>query len=230
MESFKEVYNDLKDDNMHLIYNYINKDLVIKKSDGYIYFRQVIGPKFVTVCRLVEQKAIDRLIKVHSRLIKEGYQHNFYIIGDGPEKDKLKEMIKHEQVENTFQLLGKKENPYPYIKNADYFCLLSYFEGYGMVLEEAKILNKKIIITDTAARECIQNYEYCSIVDNNEKAIYDVLKDCIFNKNDREKQEVIPDSTEEHDRQIQFEKAEEFEELRKILEENREKEKERFER
>lgn len=181
MQNFQDLYNDMNTENMHVIYNYIDKDLVIKKSEGYIYFSQVIGPKFVTVCRLVEAKAIDRLIRVHSRLIKEGYNHNFYIVGDGPEKEKLSSLVEKENVKKTFNLLGKKENPYPYIKNADYFCLLSYFEGYGMVLEEAKILNKKIIITDTAARECLEGYKKSIIFDNSEEGIYNGLLKIIKN-------------------------------------------------
>lgn len=52
---------------------------------------------------------------------------------------------------------------------ADYFCLFSYFEGYGMVLEEAKILNKPILITDTAAREAIIDYPNSSIFPNTEE-------------------------------------------------------------
>lgn len=128
------------------------------------------------MCRLVEQKAIDRLIVVHSKLIKQGYKHKIFIIGDGPEKEILQSIIQKKQVADTFVLMGKKENPYPYIKEADYFCLLSYFEGYGMVLEEAKILNKNVIITNTAAREAIEGYSRGIILDNNEKSIYNGLE------------------------------------------------------
>ena len=132
---------------------------------------------FVTVARLVPQKALDRLIKIHYNLIKNlGHKHNFYIIGDGPEKEKLEKMIKKYNVENSFFLLGKKENPYPYIKNADYFCLLSQFEGYGMVLEEAKILNKPIIITNTAAREAVEEYKNAIILENETKQIYEGIE------------------------------------------------------
>ena len=87
-------------------------------------------------------------------------------------------------------LLGKKENPYPYIKNATYFCLLSKFEGYGMVIEEAKILNKPIIITDTAAREALANYKNSEILDNTEEGIYDGLKKAIENKPQESETEV----------------------------------------
>ena len=148
---------------------------------------------FVTVARLVEQKGIDRLIDVHTKLIRNGKKHRFYVIGDGPLREKLEEKIKKNKVEDSFFLLGKRENPYPYIKKADYFCLLSQFEGYPMVLLEAKLLNKKILITDTAAREVVQNYEKATIVENSEKGIYNGLQKIINqnkNKRKREKEEI----------------------------------------
>lgn len=179
MKKFQEVYDNIDMQNMQVIYNYIDSSLIIEKSKKSVDLGQVNGRIFITVCRLVEQKGIDRLIRIHSRLIKDGYYHTFYIIGDGPERDKLKKIIKEENIEDTFILLGKKENPYPYIRLADYFCLLSYFEGYGMVLEEAKILNKRIIITDTAARECVQQYKNCVVLENNEEGIYNGLLEII---------------------------------------------------
>ena len=75
--------------------------------------------------------------------------------------------------------MGKRENPYPYIKRADYFALLSRFEGYGMVIDEAKILNKKVIITDTAAKEAVKGYNKKIILQNTEEAIYEGLKQII---------------------------------------------------
>lgn len=185
MKKFKKQYPDLRNSYLEpikedVIYNYINPEIVKEKANQNIdmnFDNSKIN--FVTVARLVPQKAIDRLISIHSKLIKSGYEHNFYVIGDGPERKKLEELVNKENVKNTFHLLGKKENPYPYIKNADYFCLLSEFEGYGMVLEEAKILGKKIIITDTAAREAVKNYERATIVDNNYKSIYNELRKVI---------------------------------------------------
>ena len=178
---FEKLYKDNMVEKM-VIYNYIDKDKVIEKSNEELH-EEFNGNNinFVTVARLVEQKAIDRLINVHDRLVKEGIFHNFYIIGDGPEKEKLEKMINNKNIQETFKLLGQKENPYPYVKQADYFCLMSYFEGYGMALEEAKILNKKILITDTAAREAVKNYKYASIFENSEEGIYEGLKSIIQN-------------------------------------------------
>lgn len=201
MKKFKEVYKDnirkecLESVKKEIIYNYIDMKKVLEKSNESceIEFDKTTL-NFVTIARLVPQKAIDRLIKIHSKLIKEDLKHNLYVIGDGPEKERLEKMIKQENVESTFYLLGKKENPYPYIKNANYFCLLSNFEGYGMVLEEAKILNKPIIITDTAAREAVKKYDNSVVLDNNENAIYNGLRKIIeddtkYNNDKKEEKE-----------------------------------------
>ncbi len=161
-----------------VIYNYIDKNKVVEKSKkevGQEYIDKTL-PSIITVARLVPQKAIDRLIKVHKRLIDEKINHNIYVIGDGPEREKLKNLIKELKVEDTFKLMGKRENPYPYIKKANYFVLLSKFEGYGMVIDEAKVLNKNIIITKTAAIEAVKGYAKKLILENTEDAIYEGLK------------------------------------------------------
>ena len=186
MCDFDKTYTNLNisDEHKKVIYNYIDKEKIIKKSleDIDIYFKKE-DINFVTVSRLVYQKGIDRIIEIHKKLIESGYNHKFYVIGDGPEREKLENLIKENKVENSFFLLGQKENPYPYIKNADYFCLLSRFEGYGMVLEEAKILGKPIIITDTAAREAVECYDKKWILENSNDGIYNGLAEIIEKRN-----------------------------------------------
>lgn len=176
-ESKYKTKNDKK-----VIYNFIETYEVLKKSNSKVEVDfDEKTTNFVSVCRLVEQKAVDRLINVHSKLIENGLMHNFYIIGDGPKKAELESLIKEKKVQATFHLLGKRENPYPYIKEADYFCLLTYFEGYPMVLEEAKILDKYILITNTAARETVENYNKSKIFENTEEGIYEGLKNILMN-------------------------------------------------
>ena len=186
MCDFNKTYTNLNisDEHKKVIYNYIDKERIIKKSleDIDISFKKE-DINFVTVSRLVYQKGIDRIIEVHKKLIESGYNHKFYVIGDGTEREKLENLIKGNKVENSFFLLGQKENPYPYIKNADYFCLLSRFEGYGMVLEEAKILGKPIIITDTAAREAVECYDKKWILENSNDGIYNGLAEIIEKRN-----------------------------------------------
>lgn len=185
LNEFEKTYPNIKNEKQ-VIYNYLNSELILEKAEESIEELDKSTINFVTVARLVEQKGIDRLIKVHSKLIKQGLKHNFYVIGDGLEKEKLQKMIKENNINKTFHLCGRKENPYPYIKQADYFCLFSRFEGYGMVLDEAKILNKRILITDTAAREAVENYSKAKIVPNTEQGIYEILEKILTNKYNEE--------------------------------------------
>lgn len=181
-QDFDTLYGKMQ--NERIIRNYINYNQVIEKSREEIdlpYNHKDIN--LVSVCRLVDQKAIDRFINVHAKLEKHGIHSKVYIIGDGPLRYTLQKQIDRTGETENFYLLGAKENPYPYIKGADYFCLLSYFEGYGMVLEEAKILDKNIVITDTAARECIKGYQKAIILKNTEKEIYEGLKKLLSSDN-----------------------------------------------
>ena len=153
------------------------------------YMKDLLGlPKFsrIDLKQAMETAGIQigeaSLKATLQKLLDDGIKHNIYVIGDGPLKPILESEIKELHVESTFFLLGKRENPYPYIKKADTFVLFSYYEGYGMVLEEAKILGKTICITDTAAREALKNYETASIVENTEDGIYKGIKEAVIRK------------------------------------------------
>ena len=207
LNEFEKTYPNIKNEKL-VIYNYLDSKSIIEKAKQDIEEFDKNTTNFVTVARLVEQKAIDRLIKVHSKLINNGLIHNFYIIGDGAQRTELEKLIKENNVEKTFHLCGRKENPYPYIRQADYFCLFSHYEGYGMVLDEAKILNKKILITDTAAREAVQNYNKSKIVDNKENAIYEILENILKNKEDK-----FDDNIE-----VKYENIEIIEQIKQLIE------------
>ena len=191
-KSFNNVYGNKF--NEKVIYNYIDKDRVLRASKEKIYndiYNKAIQKEenkrdmkeivILSVCRLSKQKGIDRLIKIHKRLIDEGIKNKVFVIGEGEERIKLEKLIEKYDVSSSFFLLGKMDNPYPYIKMCDIFVLASYYEGYGMVIEEAKIFNKKIVITDTAAKEAVDNYSKAVIAKNNEEDIYRRLKHEIIN-------------------------------------------------
>jgi len=200
LKDFKKEYNEIPLAKMQVIRNYIDYKEILRKAEQV---GNIIGgddndtdadeiyskteTNLLTVCRLVEAKALDRFIKVHKRLESQGIHSHVYIIGDGPERNNLVDLINKLNVKKSFHLLGPKENPYPYIKKCDYFCLFSYYEGFGMVLDEAKILNKPILITDMAAKECVENYSAHQIFDNTEDGVYEGLKKILTGKESNEK-------------------------------------------
>ena len=56
-------------------------------------------------------------------------------------------------MENYVIILGKKENPYPYIKMCDVYVQPSRYEGKCVAVREAQILGKPVVITSYATAE-----------------------------------------------------------------------------
>ena len=113
----------------------------------------------VTVGRLTEAKGIDLAIEA-LQIIKEQVSGVcWHVYGDGELHDSLQEIIHQKNLNNDFILEGQVINPYPYIKNADILIQPSKWEGKSVVLDEAKILGKAIIVTDypTAKDQIINN-------------------------------------------------------------------------
>ena len=79
-------------------------------------------------------------------------------------------------MENTVILLGKKVNPYPYLKLSDCFVLSSQYEGYGIVIDEARILGVPVISTDVADAKKIMNEGFGILCDNSEDGIINAMK------------------------------------------------------
>lgn len=166
-----------------VIYNYLDDKRIHQLSTKFIPEEiQNSLPTFVTVARLTEQKGLDRLMRVHKRLIDDGYLHEIFVVGNGPLWKELNDLQEQLEVSKTFHLLGKRENPYPYINAGDYFLLTSRFEGYGMVIIEAEVLGKYIMITDTAAREAIMSYKEAMMVTNDEEGIYQGMRKILEHK------------------------------------------------
>ena len=106
------------------------------------------GNIILSVGRLDKQKGFDFAIKVASILKRRNLRFEWYIIGDGTLRPQLEMQISDLDVSDCFFLLGAKENPYPYIKNCTIIAQTSRFEGKSVVLDEAKILCKPIVVTN----------------------------------------------------------------------------------
>lgn len=104
--------------------------------------------KFCTVARFSYPKAIDRAVYICKELIDKGLNIYWYIIGYGSDETMIREKIKETQMEKRFVLIGKKENPYPYIKATDFYIQPSRYEGKAVTVKEAQILEKPVIITN----------------------------------------------------------------------------------
>lgn len=103
----------------------------------------------LTVGRLCHPKAIDNAIKAMKLLKNKGINNvKWYVIGYGPDEAMLKNLIKEYSVGDRFFLLGKKTNPYPYMKKCDIYIQPSRYEGKAVTVLEAQMLGKPVLITN----------------------------------------------------------------------------------
>ena len=163
--------------NSSVIYNAIHAEQVLKKSIQENVNLDLKYPIFCSVGRLHSRKGYHLLLKVHKKLIDEGLKHSVIILGDGEERENLKKQISEENLKETFHLLGTKSNPYPYIKNSDFFILPSQSEAYPLVINEALALQKPIISTNVGGiPEMIDDGKDGILVNFDENEIFEAMK------------------------------------------------------
>lgn len=139
-----------------------------------------------TICsigRLSEEKGFLRLLKIHKRLMDEGYKYTLWIIGDGPQKDTLVEYINQNNLSSTVKLLGYQKNPYKYMKKSDLYVCPSYTEALSTTVQEFLILEKVIVTTECSGMlELLGESEYGLITKNSEEELYKGIKKILLDK------------------------------------------------
>lgn len=153
--------------------NLVDLNDVINKSEGKMSVSFPNGAWSLVTCgRLAHQKAIDWAITAMKILLDKGYTDlHWWIVGDGPEKEKLRLQIEEAGVGDHFHLLGMKNNPYPYIAKADLYVQPSRYENYSVVILEAMALCKPILATIPAADMQITNGENGFLCEANPESI-----------------------------------------------------------
>ncbi|MEH7884032.1 glycosyltransferase [Bacillus sp. JJ1609] len=142
----------------------------------------------LTVGRLVPVKSYDLAIEVAKLLKNSNYKFKWFIIGEGPERKTLEKLISSYDLNEHIVLLGKKLNPYPYMKNCDIYVQTSIKEGFGLTVCEAKILKKPIVCTNfPTANEIISHNKDGLIVQHDAESIYNGIKKFIDDFNYKQK-------------------------------------------
>lgn len=161
-------------DKFVVIENILDSEEILHKSEESIddvepYYD---GVKLVTVCRIDNSsKRLQRVISTSNYLKEKNVKFHWYIVGGGKDFSVLNEMIQANGVSDCVFMLGSKKNPYPYMKYADFFVLVSRYEGKPITVEEAKILHCPVIVTNYRAAHEQVPIEYGVVIDNDDVSV-----------------------------------------------------------
>lgn len=112
----------------------------------------------LSIGRFCTAKNFDNVPDICRRILESGIKVKWYLIGYGSDEELIKNKIIESNMEDHVCILGKKENPYPYIKRCDVYVQPSRYEGKCVSVIEAQMLHKPVIITDYAtSKSQLQN-------------------------------------------------------------------------
>ena len=212
---FDKFYPQLKNKS-NCIENILSANFIINQAVQEVLDMPERNDGEVILCsvgRFCEAKNFDNVPKIAKRITKKGIQIKWILIGFGTDEKIIRESIKETEMEETVFVLGKKENPYPYIKKCDIYVQPSRYEGKAVTVREAQILNKPVVITDfsTANSQLKDGYDGL-IVPMDLEQCAEKLAEFILNK---DKQKVFVENTKRED----YTNSKEIEKLYRLMEE-----------
>ena len=144
-----KVSNYVNSEKLYTVFDILNVDLIKMMSHERVQVktdsRELI---IVTVGRMVAQKGYDLAVEVAKILKTKDLSFKWYFVGDGGKRSEIERMISDYGLEKDIVLIGMTPNPYPFMAMADIYVQTSKFEGFGLTLNEARILNKPVISTN----------------------------------------------------------------------------------
>ena len=150
-EDLIKLKNSLRN-KVNFLYNPIDFDKIKKLSeeDFYEEDKKFLENKYLlSIARLdCIPKDFETLFKAYEIAKKDDYDGKLYIIGDGHDKEKVEKLKEDNVYKDEIILLGRKENPYNWLKKADKLILSSRYEGFAMVTLEGLCLGKNVIASD----------------------------------------------------------------------------------
>ena len=142
---------------METIENFIDEENILKQSRERV-LEENLGRYILSVGSLTENKNFLALIKGYKKFLgKSESSLNLVIIGEGKERENLEKNIKRLNLEDRVFLLGSKSNPYPYIKNCEYYVQSSRNESFSLVLVEAMVFGKVVISKENIGAKRVLN-------------------------------------------------------------------------
>lgn len=173
LETFPEYANKVA-----ILYDINNPQFISNMAEiGNGYEDSFTGIRILTIGRLAHQKGYDVAMKACKRLKEEGVSFRWYVLGKGPLQAEMETYIRENDLMDHFILLGVKANPYPYIKHADLYVQTSRFEGFGLAIAEARMLNTPVVTSkfDAVYNQMVEGKNGL-VVDRNATSVFNGIQ------------------------------------------------------
>ncbi|MEI7736989.1 MAG: glycosyltransferase [Ferruginibacter sp.] len=146
----------LTQNKMPFVHHGIAVDGKIIKENGVIYKKA--SPQLIIAGRLTAIKGHDYLFDAMPVIIKEFPETQLLVLGEGEEKERLRQKAGDLGIQNHISFLGFQSNPYAYIQESDVIIMPSLHEAFGLVYIESFALKTPVVAFDVqACNEIIDN-------------------------------------------------------------------------
>lgn len=134
----------------------------------------------LSVGRFCTAKNYDNLPFILKGIRDKGVNAKWYIIGYGGDEPLIRQKIEESGMQEYAIILGKKQNPYPYIKACDWYVQPSRYEGKSVTVREAQMLGKAVIVANyTTAKSQVKDRVDGVIVPQENSACSDAMASII---------------------------------------------------
>lgn len=163
-----------------LIENILSKTFIEEQSNEFDVSNEMPADsiKLLSIGRFCEAKNFDNVPEIASIMKAKGVDFKWYLIGYGSDEELIRTKISEYNMDDTVIVLGKKENPYPYIKACDIYVQPSRYEGKCVAVREAQILDKPVVITNytTAKSQITDGFDGAIVPMDNQSCAEEIVK------------------------------------------------------
>lgn len=183
-----EWYDKTQDNQVYVLENYTDRELLQRQSKEYDVKTYIDKITLCTCSRFSDVKGIDLAVEAAKILKNDGLRFIWYMVGDGPEMQRIESMIREYQLSDYVKLPGMQTNPYPYMAACDIYVQPSREEALSIAMLESKILCAPMVSTKTAGGlAMIREGENGVLADINPESIADKIALLMKNETLRKK-------------------------------------------
>lgn len=128
----------------HLIIKKINRLKKHELKDSFFHESKIL----IAIGRMTKQKNYSFLIKNFKKLTFKYTDIKLIIIGDGEEKENLKNLIKELNILHKVKLIDYELNIYKYLKKSNFYISTSIWEGSSLAMIDAAYIGIPILCSD----------------------------------------------------------------------------------